>query len=105
MHAEVTSRLRELHTTIEAGDIHRQTVLTTVAQSKNIVSVAGGYMLLIPPPETSDCVAPLRSGAMDSVGPQGEVDLPHSQQDEPGLHAQGAGGGGLGALKRHGEGL
>ena len=34
MHAEVTSRLRELHTTIEAGDMLRQTVLTTVAQSK-----------------------------------------------------------------------
>ena len=35
MHAEVTSRLRELHTTIEAGELHRQTVLGTVAQSES----------------------------------------------------------------------
>ncbi len=33
MHAEVTTRLRELKTTIEAGDLHKQGVLTTVAQN------------------------------------------------------------------------
>ena len=34
MHAEVTSRLRELHTTIEAGDMHRHNVLQGVANSE-----------------------------------------------------------------------
>lgn len=33
MHAEVTSRLTELHTTIEAGSFHRQGVLQTVSQN------------------------------------------------------------------------
>ena len=46
MHAEVTSRLRELHTTIEAGDMHRQGVLSTVAQSK---SLARDSILLLNP--------------------------------------------------------
>lgn len=31
MLAEVTARLRELHTTIEAGDMHRHTLLSGVA--------------------------------------------------------------------------
>jgi hypothetical protein len=31
MHAEVTARLRELHTTIEAGDRHREALLQNVA--------------------------------------------------------------------------
>jgi V-type H+-transporting ATPase subunit a len=33
MHGEVTARLRELHTTIEAGDRHREAVLRSIAQS------------------------------------------------------------------------
>jgi V-type H+-transporting ATPase subunit a len=31
MHGEVTARLRELHTTIEAGDRHREVVLQQIA--------------------------------------------------------------------------
>jgi len=33
MHSEVTARLHELHTTLDAGDMHRQNVLTGVAQN------------------------------------------------------------------------
>jgi V-type H+-transporting ATPase subunit a len=31
MHGEVTARLRELHTTIEAGERHRDSVLQNIA--------------------------------------------------------------------------
>jgi V-type H+-transporting ATPase subunit a len=31
MHGEVTGRLRELHTTIQAGQTHRQSVLQNIA--------------------------------------------------------------------------
>ena len=41
-HAEVTARLRELCTTIEAGNMHRQSVLQTVSQSEQGVQ-KGGY--------------------------------------------------------------
>lgn len=49
MHGEVTARLRELHTTIEAGERHREAVLQNIAfnldQWATQVSDAAGCLL------------------------------------------------------------